>query len=84
MKITRTINGETVDITLTDEEVREIVEEVRVENLKEDIKWWFEENEKEDEETDELIDDMVDYITHNENPDGSLWDNIASAFYFCT
>lgn len=84
MKITRTINGETVTITLTDEEVREIVEEVRVEDLKNDIKWWFEENEKEDEETDELIDDMVDYINENEDSDRSLWDNISSAFYFCT
>lgn len=82
MKITRTINGETVTITLTDEEVREIVEEERRENLKEDIRCWLEETEKE--ETDELVDDMVDYITHNEDSDRSLWDNIASAFYFCT
>lgn len=84
MKITRTINGETVTITLTDEEVREIVEEVRVEDLKNDIRWWFEENEKEDEETDGLVDDMVEYINENEDSDRSLWDNIASAFYFCT
>ena len=82
MKITRTINGETVTITLTDEEVRQVVEEERCENLKEDIRYWLEETEKE--ETDELIDDMVDYITHNEDSDRSLWDNISSAFYFCT
>ena len=82
MNITRTINGETVTLTLTDEEVREIVEEVRVEDLKEDIKQWLEE--KEEEETEELVDEMVDYITHNEDSDRSLWDNISSAFYFCT
>lgn len=82
MKITRTINGETVTITLTDEEVRQVVEEERRENLKEDIRYWLEDHGEE--ETDELIDDMVDYITHNEDSDRSLWDNIASAFYFCT
>lgn len=82
MNITRTINGETVTITLTDEEVREIVEEVRVENLKEDIRYWLEDHGEE--ETDGLVDDMVEYINENEDSDRSLWDNITSAFYFCT
>lgn len=82
MKITRTINGETVTITLTDEEVREIVEEVRVENLKEDIRCWLEETGEI--ETDGLIDRMIEYINENEDSDRSLWDNISSAFYFFT
>ena len=82
MNITRTINGETVTITLTDEEVRQVVEEERRENLKEDIRYWLEDHGEE--ETDELIDDMVEYINENEDSDRSLWDNIASAFYFCT
>ncbi len=82
MNITRTINGETVTITLTDEEVRQVVEEERRENLKEDIRYWLEDHGEE--ETDGLVDDMVEYITHNEDSDRSLWDNIASAFYFCT
>lgn len=82
MNITRTINGETVTITLTDDEVRQIVEEERRENLKEDIRYWLEETEKE--ETDGLVDDMVEYINENEDSDRSLWDNIASAFYLCT
>lgn len=82
MKITRTINGETVTITLTDEEVRQVVEEERRENLKEDIRYWLEDHGEE--ETDGLVDDMVEYINENEDSDRSLWDNIASAFYFCT
>ena len=82
MNITRTINGETVTITLTDEEVRQVVEEERRENLKEDIRYWLEDHGEE--ETDGLVDDMVEYINENEDSDRSLWDNIASAFYFCT
>lgn len=82
MNITRTINGKPVTITLTVEEIRQIVEEDRRDNLKEDIKWWLDDHEEE--ETDGLVDDMVDYINENEDSDRSLWDNIASAFYFCT
>lgn len=82
MKITRTINGETVTITLTDEEVRQAAEEERRENLKNDIRYWLEDHGEE--ETDELVEQMVEYINENEDSDRSLWDNIASAFYFCT
>lgn len=82
MKITRTINGKPVTITLTVEEIRQIVEEERRENLKNDIRWWIDDHGEE--ETDGLVDDMVDYINENEDSDRSLWDNIASAFYFCT
>lgn len=82
MNITRTINGKPVTITLTDEEIRQIVEEEQRENLKNDIRWWIDDHGEE--ETDELVDDMVEYINDNEDSDRSLWDNIASAFYFCT
>lgn len=82
MNITRTINGKTVTITLTDDEVRQVVEEERRENLKNDIRWWIDDHGEE--ETDGLVDDMVEYINENEDSDRSLWDNIASAFYFCT
>lgn len=82
MNITRTINGKTVTITLTDDEVRQVAEEERRENLKNDIRWWIDDHGEE--ETDELVDDMVEYINDNEDSDRSLWDNIASAFYFCT
>lgn len=82
MNITRIIDGKPVTITLTDEEVRQVVEEERRENLKEDIRYWLEDHGEE--ETDELVDDMVEYINENEDSDRSLWDNIASAFYFCT
>lgn len=82
MNITRTINGKTVTITLTDDEVRQVVEEERRESLKNDIRWWIDDHGEE--ETDELVDDMVEYINDNEDSDRSLWDNIASAFYFCT
>lgn len=82
MNITRTINGKTVTITLTDEEIRQIVEEEQRESLKNDIRWWIDDHGEE--ETDELVDDMVEYINDNEDSDRSLWDNIASAFYFCT
>lgn len=81
MNITRTINGKPVTITLTDDEVRQVVEERR-ENLKNDIRWWIDDNGEE--ETDELVEQMVEYINDNEDSDRSLWDNIASAFYFCT
>lgn len=82
MNITRTINGKSVTITLTDDEVRQVVEEERRENLKNDIKWWIDDHGEE--ETDELVEQMVEYINDNEDSDRSLWDNIASAFYFCT
>ena len=82
MNITRTINGKSVTITLTDDEVRQVVEEERRENLKNDIRWWIDDNGEE--ETDELVEQMVEYINDNEDSDRSLWDNIASAFYFCT
>ena len=82
MNITRTINGKTVTITLTDDEVRQVAEEERRENLKNDIRWWIDDHGEE--ETDGLVDDMVEYINENEDSDRSLWDNIASAFYFCT
>lgn len=82
MNITRTINGKTVTITLTDEEVRQVAEEERRENLKNDIRWWIDDHGEE--ETDELVEQMVEYINDNEDSDRSLWDNIASAFYFCT
>lgn len=82
MNITRTINGKPVTITLTDDEIRQVVEEERRENLKNDIRWWIDDHGEE--ETDELVDDMVEYINDNEDSDRSLWDNIASAFYFCT
>lgn len=67
---------------MTDEEVRQVVEEERRENLKEDIRYWLEDHGEE--ETDGLVDDMVEYINENEDSDRSLWDNISSAFYFCT
>lgn len=82
MNITRIIDGKPVTIALTDEEVRQVVEEERRENLKEDIRYWLEDHGEE--ETDGLVDDMVEYINENEDSDRSLWDNIASAFYFCT
>lgn len=82
MNITRTINGKLVTITLTDDEVRQVVEEERRENLKNDIRWWIDDHGEE--ETDELVEQMVEYINDNEDSDRSLWDNIASAFYFCT
>lgn len=82
MNITRIINGKTVTITLTDDEVRQVAEEERRENLKNDIRWWIDDHGEE--ETDELVEQMVEYINDNEDSDRSLWDNIASAFYFCT
>lgn len=82
MNITRTINGKTVTITLTDDEIRQVAEEERRENLKNDIRWWIDDHGEE--ETDELVEQMVEYINDNEDSDRSLWDNIASAFYFCT
>lgn len=82
MNITRTINGKPVTITLTDDEVRQVEEEERRENLKNDIRWWIDDHGEE--ETDELVEQMVEYINDNEDSDRSLWDNIASAFYFCT
>lgn len=82
MNITRTINGKTVTITLTDDEIRQVVEEERRKNLKNDIRWWIDDHGEE--ETDELVEQMVEYINENEDSDRSLWDNIASAFYFCT
>lgn len=82
MNITRTINGKPVTITLTVEEIRQIVEEDRRENLKNDIRWWLDDHGEE--ETDGLVEQMVEYINDNEDSDRSLWDNIASAFYFCT
>lgn len=82
MNITRTINGKTVTITLTDYEIRQVAEEERRENLKNDIRWWIDDHGEE--ETDELVEQMVEYINDNEDSDRSLWDNIASAFYFCT
>lgn len=82
MNITRTINGKTVTITLTDDEVRQVAEEERRENLKNDIRWWIDDHGEE--ETDELVEQMVEYINDNEDSDRSLWDKIASAFYFCT
>lgn len=82
MNITRTINGKPVTITLTDDEVRQVAEEERRENLKNDIRWWIDDHGEE--ETDELVEQMVEYINDNEDSDRSLWDNIASAFYFCT
>lgn len=82
MNITRTINGKPVTITLTDDEVRQVAEEERRENLKNDIRWWIDDHGEE--ETDELVEQMVEHINDNEDSDRSLWDNIASAFYFCT
>lgn len=82
MNITRIIDGKPVTITLTDDEVRQVAEEERRENLKNDIRWWIDDHGEE--ETDELVEQMVEYINDNEDSDRSLWDNIASAFYFCT
>ena len=82
MNITRTINGKTVTITLTDDEIRQVVEEERRENLKNDIRWWIDDHGEE--ETDELVEQMVEYINDNEDSDRSLWDNIASAFDACS
>lgn len=82
MNITRTINGKPVTITLTDDEVRQVAEEERRENLKNDIRWWIDDHGEE--ETDELVEQMVEYINDNEDSDRSLWDNIASAFDACS
>lgn len=82
MNISRIINGEPVTITLRDSEIRQIVEEERCENFKKDIRLWL--DDQGEEETDGLIEQMIEYINRHEDSDRSLWDNIASAFYFCT
>lgn len=81
MKITRTINNETIEIELTAEELRKAYDEKQREYYREDLEYRYDLSNLDEEEIEDLITEVVDEMS-NYNGGDDYWGAIEYATRF--